>query len=124
MKNTDLYSIERDTDFDIKEDEALEFSKRYSHLAGCIDFFKAECPLCECSMPFELDEGVCMHCGCDPVEGVLEYMTDVEIEKLLENNIYHLRLPYLRRKPFETLVELLERQVVYRCEEALKMIKE
>ena len=118
--NTKLYPCERDADFDIQEEEALTFSKGYKHLAGYITFFMAECPQCGCTMPFELDEGVCMKCNCDPADGVVDDMSEAELERLLHNNRYHLTLPYVRRQPFETLPQMLARQVEYRCKEATK----
>ena len=120
MKNTDLYRSEIDADFDIQEEEAEHFSKGYKHLAGYITFFMAECPQCGCTMPFELDESVCMKCQCDPADGVVDDMSDEELEELLHNNRYHLKLPYVRRQPFETLPQMLARQVEYRCNEAIK----
>lgn len=124
MKNTDLYRSEIDADFDIQEEEAEHFSKGYKHLAGYITFFMAECPQCVCTMPFELDEGVCMRCKCDPVDGIVDDMSDKELEKLLHNNRYHLKLPYVKRQPFETLPQMLARQVEYRCNEAIKKYNE
>lgn len=91
MKNTDRYRSEIDADFDIQEKEAEHFSKGYKHLAGYITFFMAECPQCGCTMPFELDEGVCMRCNCDPADGIVDDMGDKELEELLHNNRYHLK---------------------------------
>lgn len=118
--NTKLYTCEIDTDFDIQEEEALNFSKGYKHLAGYITFFMAECPQCGCTMPFELDEGVCMKCKCDPADGIVDDMSEAELERLLHNNRYHLKLPYVRRQPFETLPQMLARQIEYRYNEAIK----
>ena len=118
--NTKLYASERDADFDIQEEEALNFSKGYKHLAGYITFFMAECPQCGCTMPFELDEGVCMKCNCDPADGIVDDMSEAELESLLYNNRYHLKLPYVRRQPFETLPQMLARQIEYRYNEAIK----
>lgn len=67
-----------------------------------------------------LDEGVCMKCNCDPADGVVDDMSEAELERLLHNNRYHLTLPYVRRQPFETLPQMLARQVEYRCKEATK----
>lgn len=119
-RNTDLFPCERDADFDIQEEEALIFSKGYKHLAGYVTFFMAECPQCGCTMPFELDEGVCMKCKCDPADGIVDDMSEAELERLLHNNRYHLKLPYVRRQPFETLPQMLARQVEYRYNEAIK----
>lgn len=120
MKQTDRYQCEIDAGFDIQEEEAFYFSKGYKHLAGYITFFTAECPKCGCTMPFELDEGVCMKCNCDPADGIIDDMSETELQELLHNNRYHLKLPYVRRQPFETLPQMLERQVEYRCKEAIK----
>lgn len=122
-RNTDLFPCERDSDFDIQEEDALIFAKGYAHLAGYITFFMAECPQCGGTMPFELDEGVCMKCNCDPADGVVDDMSEAELERLLHNNRYHLKLPYVRRQPFETLPQMLARQVEYRCNEAIKKVK-
>lgn len=123
IKNTDLYKEELDSNFDIQEEEADYKSKNYRHLAGYISFFMAECPVCSCTMPFGLDEGVCMACCSDPSDGILDDMTEEEIETLIHNNLYHIKLPYVRRKKFETLPEMLDRQLKFRCEEALKKYK-
>ena len=120
MKNTDRYQSEIDADFDIQEYEAHYISKGYKHLAGHITFFMAQCPQCECTMPFELDDGVCMKCNSDPVDGIIDDMCEEELEKLLYNNRYHIKLHYVRRQPFETLPQMLARQVEYRCNEAIK----
>ena len=71
-------------------------------------------------MPFELDEGVCMKCKCDPADGIVDDMSEAEIESLLHNNRYHLKLPYVRRQPFEILPQMLARQIEYRYNEAIK----
>lgn len=70
------------------------------------------------------DEGVCMRCKCDPADGIVDDMSDKELEKLLHNNRYHLKLPYVKRQPFETLPQMLARQVEYRCNEAIKKYNE
>ena len=120
MKNTDRYRCEIDADFDIQEEEATHIEKGYKHLAGYITFFMAECPQCDCTMPFELDEGVCMKCHCDPSDGILDDMSEAELDALLHNNRYHLKLSYVIRQPFETLPQMLARQVEYRYNEAIK----
>ena len=75
-ENTDWYPCEIDADFDIQEEEAAHIMKRYKHLAGYIPFFMMECPQCGCTMPFDLDEGVCMKCNCDPVDGIVDDMSE------------------------------------------------
>lgn len=100
-KNTDWYPCEIDADFDIP-------------------FFMAECPQCSCTMLFDLDEGVCMKCNCDPSDGIVDDMSESDLEALLHNNRYLLKLPEVIRQPFETLPQMLARQVEYRCNEAIK----
>lgn len=115
VNNLKLSQRERDADFDLKEEEADELLKQYHRLSGHLDYFMAMCGQCEDIMPFELDEGVCMKCGCDPVEGIVEDMNEDELGRLLDNNLYHIRISWLWRKVFEDLPSLVKRQHNYRC---------
>lgn len=114
------YDAELEVDFDLQEDVADRMVAPYHCLYGDIHFFMAECPGCGRTMPFELDEGVCMRCGCDPADEVVEDMDSTEEARLLKDNLYRMRIPMLIRREFETVPSLVSRQVSYRCDSALK----
>ena len=119
----DKYAAEWDADFDLKEDEAAQMLRDYVRLDGWITFFMDECPGCGQTMPFEFDEGRCMKCKCDPCAGVIDEMSEREFEMLIENNRYHIEVPKLPRMPFETLPQLVQRQVDLRVRTALEKYK-
>lgn len=123
MNNTDLYPQEEACDFDLKIIEADMMMRRYCHLSGDISFFLDECPGCGCTMPFEFDDGVCMKCGCDATAGIVYDMNEEEFDKLVRNNTYRINIPFLQRRPFETLPDLIRRQAEFRLKEATNLIE-
>lgn len=110
---------EIEADFDIQDDKAEEILREYSRLEGLITFFMDECPGCGCTMPFEFDEGRCMKCKCDPCAGIVDDMSEEEFEALVKDNTYHMNIPMLLRKEFETVPQLLERQIKMRYRRAI-----
>lgn len=114
---------EEEAGFDIKYFEAREKQQQYAHLSGDIDFLMAECGGCRRTMPFEFDDGVCMLCGCDAAEGIIHEMTEQEFDELIRNNKYNMKLPFLKRRPFEDCCQLIDRQIRYRAECALEHYK-
>lgn len=113
-------AAEWDADFDLKEDEAAYMLRDYARIDGFITFFMEECPECGQTMPFEFDEGRCMRCKCDPCAGVIDEMSESEFRKLIENNTYHINVPKLYRMPFETLPQLIQKQIELRTTMALE----
>ena len=117
--NCQLYAAEMDDDFDLQYFQGQEMYNKHRHLYGHISFFMGQCPECGDTMPFEFDEGVCMKCSCDPCEGIVDEMTEEEWDELVKDNRYHMEIPFLRRMPFETLPQLIERQVEFRLQSAI-----
>lgn len=116
----DRYAAEWDANFDLQEDNAAKIMRDYTRLDGFITFFMEECPECGQTMPFEFDEGRCMRCKCDPCAGVIDDMSESEFRKLIENNTYHINVPKLHRMPFETLPQLIRKQIELRMTMALE----
>lgn len=116
----DRYAAEWDANFDLQEDNAAKIMRDYTRLDGFITFFMEECPECGQTMPFEFDEGRCMRCKCDPCAGVIDDMSESEFRKLIENNTYHINVPKLPRMPFETLPQLIRKQIELRTTMALE----
>lgn len=119
--NIDRYPEEIEADFDLKYFEAYDKQKQFCHLAGDISFLMAECGGCGKTMPFEFDDGVCMLCGCDAAEGIISEMNEEEFTRLVENNTFRMHLKWPRRRPFENLCQLIDRQIQIRVKTALQI---